>query len=382
MEFVGGAIFGALIGVLFTSLFQKYVDNKVEWAGRFTRGKIRKLLPSKVEQPDKKFSIGDIVLEDCRLLDGIDSDYRVNIQHSDEYVHLPDDLQKLSQDIKHQNEERERKGERPIFQDLKPFGIKSLHFKRDEATGEHNVCIVRTLRSSFYNSLITKNLNTILPDGQTVKAKYYDQIIDNPYELSPNNFNLIHALGVNILIITKDNQAIISKRNAQNVASSSGMYSISVCEHLNEEIVDFDINRTIQAKKVAKHGILQELGITENEIIGDVKFFAVGFMPSLCHYEIIGMAYVSLDSNQIEASIRNIAKDGSYEISKVEFVEFTLPEVVNFFKTTNLILTEWLVATLIICLQQQFSYMSFREIAESFRGEFWKNSFKERVSKA
>ncbi len=324
--------------------------------------------------------IGNLVLSDFILLDGLFDDYNFKFIKKEVEVKLPQDLLDVSQNLYLENQERKENNINPIFSDLKPYCIKSITFTREENGGEKKLCSIEIIRSSYFHSLISiKCLDDVLPDGQTIRNKYYSSIINDPYNLSPNGLNLIHGFGINVLVQTADNKIIIAQRNKLNVATSGGSYSISVGEHFNEESIDETHRRDIDIKKIAVRGIYEELGIEQEEIVDNgVKFLAIGFLPHAFQYGAVGFARVSIDSTEVWERIQ-MSKDGSREISDIKFVDFTLAGIVDFFKSTDVVLTQWLAGSLLISLME-INFITASKIASKFQDDYWRTDFLNKLS--
>lgn len=336
--------------------------------------------------------VGDICLDDFIPLDGTTKDYNVFITHDESEAKLPDDLQKISLRLKEENENRKEHNQDPIYYEGRPLALKSIMFTRagqhigDDDYNEKSECRIFTQNSSFFNALITlKCLDQVLKDGLTVREKYYNSIIDKPLDIGKSTYALIHGIGINVMIVTKDRKIVLSKRNEKIVAASGGELHISVGEHLNRELADLDREKNLDIQNIALRGILQELGINDEEITTNhtsaskVRFFSVGFAPVACQYGFIGYAETSLTS---EGVLRRypLSKDGRFEATDLIFFDFSLDGFARFLLESDIIITQWAFASVIISLIQN-RVSTLVDIERKFTGSYWKTRFKEKLGK-
>ncbi len=307
------------------------------------------------------YKIGDLIFDDVVILDGIVEDFRFSIKTDNKEVRLPSELKTISQKLERENELRRQNNTFPIFTDLEPYAIKSISFCRDSVEGEKNRCIIHVRKSSYFNSLISiLALDQKLRDGQTVKEKYYNNIIQNPYMPSPDGFNLVNALGVNVIVLTEDGKIVLAERNKRNVSTGKGAVHVSMGEHLNKEVIDLNTKGEIDLTIAARRGLFQELGLTVEECDRlDIRFYCIGFTPKFCQYGTFGFTEIELTSSELEER-RKSAKDGKYETEKLHYITASLKAFIRFLMDTDIVITQWAMVSVILFLVQE-GFCSLRE---------------------
>jgi hypothetical protein len=280
---------------------------------------------------NEKSKLGEMLLNDIKLITGVDRDCNIIFKIDKSPLNIPNDLLLISKRLENENNDRAAKGEPPVYTDLEPYAVHKIVITREKEGNEKPECTVHIKKSSFFHSLITISALDEVVGNTTVRKKYYSELIENPYVASPGGKDLVHAFGLNTMVLTKDGSFVFAIRNINTVSTAGGCIHMSVGEHLNDDVLDYSSDGQPSATKSIVKGIHQELGIDiSEEDKANIHFYAVGFAKSVCQYGVLGFVHLSDVTNMELYDKWKLSKDGCYESKEIIFIDAKIKSIVKY----------------------------------------------------
>lgn len=316
------------------------------------KGKIRRFFRH-VKLIDDSSYIKEHLLDSIDLIDGNFYDYGIKFNLDKTSARVPDDFKKIGKRLKKENDIRLKKGEKPVYTDLYPYAVHELITRREqiEPSGiERPVCHVLIRESSYFYSLISIKAMDEMVGEMTVREKYYKELMDHPSNASPSGYDIVHAFGMNTLVLTKDGSFVFSKRNPNTVSTGQGCLHLSVGEHLNKDLLDISDKGIPDAVQVMVRGIDEELGIERSKIdTSKIRFYGVAFSKRVCQYGVLGFTHLSNCTDNDIRQYWETSKDGHYENEELVFIKADIDSIVKFINNHKTV-TMTKFALLNVCL--------------------------------
>ena len=309
---------------------------------------------SKLNKDDMPSLIQRLLFDDITPIDGFYKDYNFKFHLGDEEVNVPEDFKCIADRLRKENEERMLKGEEPVYTDLHPYAVHSILTPREETEMkkiERPTCYIGLRESSYFYSLVSIMAMNERVGEMTIRDKYYCKLLENPDKPTPDGYDVVHALGINTLIYTNDGKFVFGERNPSTVATGQGCLHLSVGEHLNKMLIDFNNeNNEPDITKTLIRGINEELGINVNKLKEvDIRFYGLALSKRLCQYGVLGITILSnFSSTDIEREWV-FSKDGRYENRRLVAINADLRSIVDYMnKNPHATMTKF--ALLNVCL--------------------------------
>lgn len=180
--------------------------------------------------------------------------------------------------------------------------------------------------SNYYTFIaLNKNLDRLLPSGETIRSKYLKgQALKDPFTSLANGF------GVAIVVITSDNKVILTRRSVDSGVRPNEL-DISVVEAVN---MPMDAGGSGSYKgpdlyKTAIRGAEEELGL--NVGLEDVKLLSYGVDYKYYQWNVLGIIESKYKSTEIMAN-RTRGISGKWEVDNLQFYNFEIKEIMNIIK--------------------------------------------------
>lgn len=308
----------------------------------------------KLNQDDMPSLMHSLLFDDITPIDGFYKDYGFKFQLEDREVKVPEDFRRIAYRLRKENEVRMQKGEKPVYSELHPYAVHSILTPREE-TGmkktERPTCYIGLRESSYFYSLVSIMAMNERVDNLTIREKYYSKLLENPDRPTPYGYDIVHALGINTLIYTCDGKFIFGERNPNTVATGQGCLHLSVGEHLNKMLIDFNNeNNEPDITKTLIRGINEELGIIVNNLEeADIRFYGLALSKRLCQYGVLGITILNNFSSTDIIKAWMFSKDGRYENRRLVAINADLRSIVDYMNEhPNATMTKF--ALLNVCL--------------------------------
>jgi hypothetical protein len=368
-----------VIGLVLTAVWNEF------GAQRFLEMRLRKskakLQGAKIRDTTPHLRIGDLVVEDWTILDGLSPggiNVRARIQSED--VELPDDLREIRRSIERDIAEQNRNN-LPSPYNGERFAITQIGFHRANDQDETNTCHIGFKYSDYFNFLATSGaLESVLPStGETVRAKYYSNVIPGVIE----HDYLYNSFGINLAVVTNDERLVVVRRNAA-LDMNGGILNSSVNEGISRQL-DLAADRNLDFCFTAFRGLMEELGV-ESDAVRELNLTSIGYSDKFCQYGALGHALLSISSDEVAARIA-LSKDGSFEIGRdiategpggsqarhsVYFIEHTPAALSEFLLEHREHITSGGLCCFLTSLLS--CGYSLGQVGRPFKGDAWKNS--------
>lgn len=277
------AVIGIIVGVILNDPLVALRDKGIQTVRRFFLKRKRRKAYTGLFQFGSKDSKWLIV-------DGDGEDHyspKALFTHFDkEQLTLPEDLLKRKKAVTKDQEEKRKKGIQYHFNgENYRFEKYSINRFSTEELPELHLWFGP---SDYYTFLATD----MALDEKEVREKYFpDESWMQPTKYFANSF------GVNLLVITRDEHIILTKRSGQ-VGTNKNMYHISVNEGLSRT---FDRGVSTQAPDVyraAVRGIVEELGVQTVEA-NDITYLSLGVDTRFSQWALLGKARIDKTSEEL-----------------------------------------------------------------------------------
>ncbi|MFI1354965.1 hypothetical protein ACH4TV_15555 [Streptomyces sp. NPDC020898] len=257
---VGNGVVGAVLGIVFATLFQQPLQDawfrlRKRW-GSAVRGLRRREESSPAW---RSFSLGP--LHTSALI--VEGDGDVPIAPEDVHVHvldqevtLPEDMAGWRDEIEVESERLRVEGRTPVWNGPR-YAVESLGISRT-ALAEHPEVHIRLKSTDYYTFLAAQQLDRRLPDGTTPRSRYLDP--DDP--LAAPAF-LQCSFAVNVAVVTADELLVVTRRS-ERVRMAPGVWNSSVNEGMSRHIDSAGRNAP-DLHAVARRGMREELSLESHE---------------------------------------------------------------------------------------------------------------------
>ncbi len=313
-------VIGFFAGIVFTTLFQKPVNNLCDRIYRL----IFSIFRNNTHSLGNTFRIGNrntnIVI--------IDGDGRACFDDKNINVHIdnnkpfewPSEVALCYNNTLNIIERKRKMNEQTPWNG----SILNLWKYRIERTPNREDYSIHLFMSeeSYYHAYST--ITNLENPSYALKEKYIDSFVfenENPYML-PN------AMGICILIRTKDSKAIFSIRSSSS-GYRPGESDVSVVEGLSPQL---DVqNRTISFTDVATRAIQEELCNVETE---SINVALLGIIFDKCYNQWNVICHVDLDLTQNDIILRrNNGASGKWELKSLDFIQYSPREIIMYLAT-------------------------------------------------
>lgn len=350
-----------IVWIVIQSVCVLYTFGSIIWKiiPGFWKEKLKQLfrhMSKQIRYFDETSVIHERLLDKIALIDGVDFNHEIRFSIDNAPANVPAEMISISEKLKKENDERLKKGESPVFADLHPYAVHKMDVHR-EGDREYPVFHVILRESSYFYSLVSvKAKNEI--EQNAVLHDLFERLIKNPSNASPDEYDIVHAFGLNTLVLTKDSSFVFSKRNRNTVSSAPGCLHLSVGEHLNTDVLDLDNNGEPNAIESVVKGLLQELGVKVNEEERKtIHFYDVAFSKNTYQYGALGFTYLSDHSNSEIESNWHLSKDGHYESEELVFIDADIVSIVNYLnENTDVVMTKFAMLNVCIALMKEHQF--------------------------
>jgi len=328
MHEVALLVLGAIIGVIFTVLFEKSFERW--WLSIKTRvgQRVRRLLGSgRVVLPQPhEFTMGRVA-SNFTVVEGTGEDeYKeenIRCHYDPEDLKLPDDLAAIKAEIAAEQENAREAGQ-DYYWNGPWYALEK--FTRSRTLYEEDMILDLWFRPTDYYSFLatSMSLDRYVIDDQrnrlTVREKYlkdvtWDSVV--PY--------LATTFGIQVAIITRDGFLIVSERSSR-VGAWRGHFNASVNEALSR-VADWDESGNPSPYRAAVRGAKEELNIDLEPSI--IRFLTFGTENIHYQWGLLGMARVGFTATRIRERRTTGTKD-KWENETLHYIPFTVQTVVDF----------------------------------------------------
>ncbi|WP_328943128.1 hypothetical protein OG259_17680 [Streptomyces sp. NBC_00250] len=258
---LGNGIVGAILGVVFATLFQQWTQDLWFKVRRRSAGVVRSLTYRQEQgRAWGTFSLGP--LHTSALIVEGDGDRAiaaesVHVQVLDGEVELPEEMANWRAEIEAEEVRADEAGERRPIWNGPRYAVESVDISRT-ALDEQSEVHLRLRPTDYYTFLAAQQLDRRLPDGTTPRGRYLDP--DAP--LTSPAF-LQCSFAANIAVVTADHLLVVSRRS-ERVRMAPGLWNSSVNEGLSRHIDSAGRNAP-DVHAMARRGMREELALEPHE---------------------------------------------------------------------------------------------------------------------
>ncbi|MGW2203563.1 hypothetical protein [Streptomyces sp. NPDC001774] len=268
---LGNGVVGAILGVVFATLFQQWTQDIWFRVRRRSAGMLRSLTYREQQGPAwSTFSLGP--LHTSALVVEGDGDRAiapesVHVQVLTEDVELPAEMAGWRAEIEAEERRAEAAGERRPVWNGQRYAVESLEVTRT-ALDEQPEVHLRLRPTDYYTFLAAQQLDRRMTDGSTPRTRY----LDAEQPLAAPAF-LQCSFAVNIAVVTSDHLLAVSRRSSR-VRLAPGMWNSSVNEGLARHI-DSSGRNAPDVHAVARRGMREEMSLEPHEYTLDLLAFVL-----------------------------------------------------------------------------------------------------------
>lgn len=222
-------------------------------------------------------------------------------------------------------QEKEEKGENNLW-DGPIFSLRKYRIRRITDL-EENAIELHLEEFGFYR--VHSTISNLGSGPDSLRQKYIDSFDFD----SGLIYELPNAIGIAMLIKTRDNKAIFVTRSNSS-GYRPGEHDVSVVEGVQPKF-DYD-GDTISFEKVAKRATIEEIcgkdkDGTEDKIQDKIDVSILGFVfdKEYNQWNIIGFIDLRLTQDEI-VQRRNSGISGKWELTSLDFIEFTLKDIMEY----------------------------------------------------
>ncbi|WP_093610351.1 hypothetical protein [Streptomyces indicus] len=260
---LANGIVGAVLGILFATLFQQPLQDAWFKLRRRAAARLRRLPVGEDGVPLSTwstFAIGP--LHTSALIVEGDGEQAitpdaVRVQVLEGEVDLPPDMVPWREEIERTEQQAEVSGTRVRIWNGPRYAVEGLEISRTSLE-EHPDISLRLRPTDYFTFLAAQQLDRRLPDGTTPRDRYLDP--DRP--LTAPAF-LQCSFGINVAVVTSDHLLVVSRR-ADTVRMAPGLWGASVNEGLSRHI-DSAGRTAPDLYEVARRGMREELSVQPHE---------------------------------------------------------------------------------------------------------------------
>ncbi|MFB7372937.1 hypothetical protein ACFC0D_24170 [Streptomyces sp. NPDC056222] len=258
---LGNGVVGAILGVVFATLFQQWTQDTWFRIRRRSAGMVRSLTFREGQRGAwSTFSLGP--LRTSALIVEGDGDRAiapesVHVQVLTEAVALPEEMDDWRAEIEAEENRAEASGDRAPVWNGPRYAVESLEVSRS-ALDEQAEVHLRLRPTDYYTFLAAQQLDRRMPDGTSPRSRYLD-----PEEPLNAPAFLQCSFGVNIAVVTSDHLLAVSQRS-NRVRMAPGAWNSSVNEGLARHIDSAGRNAP-DLHAVARRGMREEMSLEPHE---------------------------------------------------------------------------------------------------------------------
>lgn len=363
-----------VLGVILSSFAKEW---GLDEAFRRLKKHFNSIVPPSAVSASTHLHLGNLQITDWDILDGFSNrGMRVITVVDESDVNLPDDLKVLRKQI--ESELQQKALDRVRAADAgERYALVGLCFNRADDRFESNTCRLDLKHSDYLNFLATSgSLDRKIPtDARTVREKYFSNIDPRIIE---QGF-LFHSFGVNIAVVTSDNQLVMIRRS-KNVAVLPGVFNSSVNEGLSRGL-DLELDRSVSIQNVGLRGLHEELRVEADEVV-EYKLTSIGFSRKWCQYGALGYARLSITFETLTKRLA-ISKDATFEIDSVQTEGKTIYAIYGiensprafaaFLEKNNANITSWGLCCYLLSFLSTGPF-TFGDLEKCFREAHWKDT--------
>ncbi|MEU9864775.1 hypothetical protein AB0D99_28250 [Streptomyces sp. NPDC047971] len=258
---LGNGVVGAILGVVFATLFQQWTQDIWFRIRRRSAGMVRSLTFR--EGPGgawSTFSLGP--LRTSALIVEGDGDRAiapesVHVQVLAGEIALPEEMAGWRAEIEAEEGRAEASGERAPVWNGPRYAVESLEVSRS-ALDEQAEVHLRLRPTDYFSFLAAQQLDRRMLDGSTPRSRY----LDPEQPLTAPAF-LQCSFGVNVAVVTSDHLLAVSRRG-DRVRMAPGLWNSSVNEGLGRHIDSAGRNAP-DLHAVARRGMREEMSLEPHE---------------------------------------------------------------------------------------------------------------------
>ncbi|HEV3355443.1 MAG TPA: hypothetical protein VG247_01550 [Pseudonocardiaceae bacterium] len=251
-----GGVVGVVVDVAVKDLLRKQKARLQHWLRRRKRRK-----PGRGATPvsGHGFKVGPLRTSYV-LVEGDGQDViaeqavRVLVDHRD--VELPDEMQSWRKELERDHAAKAGSGDDHPWNGLR-YAVQRLRVER-EGVDETPAITLSLQHSDYLNFLTAQQLDREFADGTTPRGRYLDP--DDPTAGPPFMAN---SFGANVLVITKDDRAVFSRRS-QRVAISAGRWGPTMIEGVSRSL-DSQGRTPPNLYSLARRGLEEETSLFADE---------------------------------------------------------------------------------------------------------------------
>ncbi|MFF9014483.1 hypothetical protein ACF09C_16120 [Streptomyces sp. NPDC014870] len=258
---VGNGVLGAVLGVVFATLFQQWTQDVWFRIRRRSAGAVRSLTYREREGSAwSTFSLGP--LHTSALVVEGDGDRAiapesVHVRVGAEEIELPAEMAGWRAEIEAEESRAETTGDRMPVWNGPRYAVEGLDTTRTPLDEQPEVHL-RLRPTDYYTFLAAQQLDRRMPDGATPRSRYLDT--ERPLEAPAF---LQCSFAVNIAVVTADHLLAVSRRG-DRVRSAPGLWNSSVNEGLARNI-DATALGAPDLHAVARRGMREEMALEPHE---------------------------------------------------------------------------------------------------------------------
>ncbi len=310
------ALIGAIVGLMISVVF----DEGLREFKRKVKRKYKRLFSVKNDENSHLFSFGNTTTN-FFVVDGDgQSEFKpenIECRVVNKEVPLPEEIELIKQEITEQETEKklnglEYKWNGPLY------GLAKYRQSRT-ADKEDMTVIFNFFKTDYYTFQATNmQLDRRLDSGKTIREEYI------PYNnLGEIQSSLANGFGVALLVITSDENIILSQRT-ENSGSRGSEMDISVVEGVHPLLDRHSVNDGPDLFNTAVRGANEELGIIVNK--DEIHFLGYGVDVDYYQWNMIGFTHVPQTAQEIK-DIRSRGTSGKWENTSLVFKNFTPKEM-------------------------------------------------------
>jgi hypothetical protein len=313
-------LISAFVGVLIGVLFEEPLNQLKEAAISYCKHIFYR--PPDISKRAETFSFANIATS-WLVIDG---DGKSTYTHETIRSHfephadsLPEELLERKNQIQKQEEENLQRG-LPFKWNGGTYSLDRFVISRDKE--EEYLVLELFFKPSDYYTFLATNMSL---DEEPLRAKYLREVDWlKPVKYFSNSF------GINLAVITSDQQIIISQRSIF-VGSRPSEYNISANEAISRSLDRGVDGYAPDNYRCASRGLVEELGLSEPKEFSssDIIFLSFGVDTRYAQWGLLGM--VKVDKTAVEIlEWRTTGVKDKWENNKIHFVKFDLDFIVPF----------------------------------------------------
>ena len=244
-------------------------------------------------------------------------------------LELPSEVMQLKSNIETKNLEMKNRGETfayngPLF----ALGGYAISRTIPSENLELSLSLYKTDYYTFLATVGSLDCKLATPPAVwTIRSAYLSDIdYSRPVPFLATGF------GIALVVITRDNKIIVTKRGEQT-AIRPGEYDISVAEAMHPVFDRLDNSPNPSIYRTGIRGAMEEIGVTLFE--KDIIYLGFGVDAQYYQWEVIGMAKTN-DTSDAIMERRSKGTGGKWEVKHIEFINADPKAVLIYIKNHRL----------------------------------------------